>query len=178
MASRVDNLETGRPVYELKDLLNEQICMEFQAHDTYLYLACASQQMGLFGFSKFCNVKASEEYAHAKSLMNYMISEMDIVPAHTVFERKITYQYSPAEALNAFYTRAYKEMERLETSVRDHLCLCHEAASNDRKYIGCQDLLEGMIREQDKDITSIKQTLKTISKLDLSGIVLYDMNRV
>ena len=151
----------------VKEILNEQINKEF--YSAYLYLAMSAHlsDMGLYGFSKWCEVQSREEIDHGMILFEYILKQKSKVELKGINPPDMEYN-SPLEIFEQIYKHEREVTESIDKIAR---------LSDDECDFATRNFIDWYLKEQIEEEDNV---LKIISKLKAFGTeksALYLMDR-
>ena len=141
---------------KVKEILNEQINKEF--YSAYLYLAMCTHlsDVGLYGFSKWCEIQSREEIDHGMILVEYLLKHKEKIELKSINSPQMCFD-SPLEVFEQIYNH-----EREITTSIDYIA----TKTDDECDFATRNFIDWYLKEQ---IEEEDQVLKIISKLKAFG---------
>ena len=141
---------------KVKEILNEQINKEFYSAYLYLAMSASLSDMGLYGFSKWCEIQSREEIDHGMILFEYILKQKEKVELKGIQSPEMNLE-SPLEIFEQIYRH-----ERDVTMAIDSIARLSENECDYSTRIFIDWYLKEQIEEEDK-------VLRIISKLKAFG---------
>ena len=141
---------------KVKEILNEQINKEF--YSAYLYLAMSAHlsDMGLYGFSRWCEIQSREEIDHGMILVEYLLKHKEKIDLKNISSPQMNFS-SPLEIFEQIYNH-----EREITRSIDSIAV----KSDEECDFATRNFIDWYLKEQ---IEEEDHTLRIISKLKAFG---------
>lgn len=141
---------------KVKGILNEQINKEFYSAYLYLAMSASFSDMGLYGFSKWCEIQSREEIDHGMILFEYILKHKEKVELKGINTPEANFE-CPCDIFEKIYNH-----EKEITMAIDSIARLSEDECDYATRIFIDWYLKEQIEEEDK-------VLKIISKLKAFG---------
>ena len=141
---------------KVKEILNEQINKEFYSAYLYLAMSATLSDMGLYGFSKWCEIQSREEIDHGMILFDYILKQKEKVELKGISSPDMNLE-SPLEIFEQIYRHERDVTMSIDSIARLSDSECDFATRN---------FIDWYLKEQ---IEEEDNALRIISKLKAFG---------